>query len=232
MRGWTSSVGVSSFGVVSSPVQLSSPGAGDHASRSGYLPHKRALDLVLVMALGLPILAALVILFTAVRLIDGTPPLFAQRRVGLNGRCFMLYKIRTMRLDEERGKDTVAANMTLPDDGRITRVGRFLRRWRLDELPQIINIARGEMSWIGPRPDASVLATHYEHCVPGYRARYAVRPGLSGWAQVNQGHVVGCDQVRTKLDHDLHYIGNASAWLDLLIAIRTIGVIVTGRGAR
>ena len=117
-------------------------------------------------------------------------------------------------------------------DDRITRVGRALRRMRLDELPQIINILRFEMSWIGPRPEALALSGWYTDEIPFYRYRHVVKPGITGWAQVNQGHVAGVGQVLEKLHYDFYYIKYFSPWLDVLIVFRTIKTMLTGQGAR
>jgi len=122
--------------------------------------------------------------------------------------------------------------VTRDGDDRITRVGRFLRKTRLDELPQAWNILKGEMSWIGPRPEASELANWYEDQIPFYAYRHIVRPGITGWAQVNQGHVADVDEVRAKLRFDFYYIKNLSLWLDLLIALKTIRVVLGGIGAK
>ena len=125
-----------------------------------------------------------------------------------------------------------AAAMTADGDARITRVGAFLRRTRIDELPQLINVIRGEMSWIGPRPEAFALATWYEEELPYYSYRHIVRPGLTGWAQVNQGHVSDLPSVHDKLRYDFFYIKHFSLWLDMLILLRTARIVVTGFGAK
>ncbi|HXG99935.1 MAG TPA: sugar transferase, partial [Sphingomicrobium sp.] len=129
--------------------------------------------------------------------------------------------------DDER-----SAAMTGDGDDRITRLGAFLRRSRIDELPQIFNILKGEMSWIGPRPEAAVLSSWYTGEIPFYRYRHVVRPGISGWAQVNQGHVAHVDEVHEKLQFDFYYIKYFSPWLDTLILFRTIKTILTGFGSR
>ena len=163
------------------------------------------------------------------------PILFTQERMGYQGRPFKVYKFRTMTCatepistqDSERD-----GAITKSGDQRVTDFGRFLRRSRLDELPQIINILRGEMSWIGPRPEAVVLSRWYEDELAFYRYRHIVKPGISGWAQVNQGHVAAVDKVLEKLHFDFYYIKYFSPWLDILIAFRTFHTIVTGFGAR
>jgi lipopolysaccharide/colanic/teichoic acid biosynthesis glycosyltransferase len=124
------------------------------------------------------------------------------------------------------------AAMTSDGDTRITRVGAFLRRTRFDELPQIWNILRGEMSWIGPRPEVDVLSRWYKTEVPFYAYRHVVKPGLSGWAAVNQGHVADIEEIRLKLQYDFYYIKYFSLWLDVLILFRTIKTVFTGFGHR
>jgi lipopolysaccharide/colanic/teichoic acid biosynthesis glycosyltransferase len=128
--------------------------------------------------------------------------------------------------------DERRALMTEQDDDRITSVGRVLRKLRLDELPQIINILKWEMSWIGPRPEAAVLSKWYTDEIPFYRYRHVVKPGITGWAQVNQGHVAEVDQVIEKLHYDFYYIKYFSPWLDVLIVFRTIKTMLSGFGAR
>jgi lipopolysaccharide/colanic/teichoic acid biosynthesis glycosyltransferase len=156
--------------------------------------------------------------------------LFRQTRVGHAGQKIIVFKFRTMRpitIDDSR-----RAAMTGKDDDRITRAGAVLRRTRIDELPQIFNILRGEMSWIGPRPEAEVLSVWYTGELPFYRYRHVVKPGISGWAQVNQGHVAEVDEVHLKLQYDFYYIKYFSPWLDLLILFRTVKTMLTGFGSR
>ena len=156
--------------------------------------------------------------------------LFRQKRVGHAGKLITVYKFRTMRpvaVEDER-----RAAMTGDGDDRVTKVGRTLRNLRLDELPQIINILKWEMSWIGPRPEAEVLSVWYTSELPFYRYRHVVKPGISGWAQVNQGHVAEVEEVNRKLQYDFYYIKYFSPWLDLLILLRTIKTMLTGWGAR
>jgi lipopolysaccharide/colanic/teichoic acid biosynthesis glycosyltransferase len=152
--------------------------------------------------------------------------------MGFRGHVFTMYKFRTMRTQEGTPDDPKAAAMTRDGDSRVTRIGRFLRRYRLDELPQAINILKGEMSWIGPRPEAVPLSRWYESELPFYRYRHIVRPGITGWAQVKQGHVAEVDEVLSKLHFDFYYIKNFSFWLDLLIVAGTIRTVFNGFGAR
>jgi lipopolysaccharide/colanic/teichoic acid biosynthesis glycosyltransferase len=133
---------------------------------------------------------------------------------------------------EREVDDARSDAITRDGDDRVTRLGRFLRRYRIDELPQAINIIRGEMSWIGPRPEAVALSRWYELELPFYRYRHIVRPGITGWAQVNQGHVAEVEDVLWKLHYDFYYIKNFGFWLDILIIARTIRTVLSGFGAR
>jgi lipopolysaccharide/colanic/teichoic acid biosynthesis glycosyltransferase len=151
--------------------------------------------------------------------------------MGYRGTPFTMFKFRTMRHAPVE-TDARTAAMTRSDDDRITKLGRVLRHYRIDELPQVLNIIRGEMSWIGPRPEAVPLSLWYESELPFYRYRHIVRPGITGWAQVNQGHVADVDEVLWKLHYDFYYIKNFSFWLDLLIVARTIRTVLSGFGAR
>ena len=197
----------------------------------GYAHLKTLFDLGLVLVV-LPLLALpMMVVAAAIRLDSRGPALFRQRRVGRGGRPITVYKFRTMEVFDP-AEDRRAAAITTADDERVTRVGNFLRRSRIDELPQLINILKGEMSWIGPRPEAAVLSTWYTGEIPFYRYRHVVKPGISGWAQVNQGHVAGVDEVHEKLQYDFFYIKYFSPWLDVLIMFRTIRTILTGFGAR
>ena len=183
--------------------------------------------LIAINALGL----FLLLLTLLIRLDSKGPALFRQTRRTKNGRPFTMYKFRTMRAGAAEPGSMQDA-ITRDRDPRITRLGAFLRRTRIDELPQILNIIRGEMSWIGPRPEAAPLAEWYEGQLPFYGCRYLVRPGITGWAQVNLGHVTEPDAVRSKLHYDLYYIKNFSIWLDILIVLKTIRTVLTGFGAR
>ena len=195
-----------------------------------YQKLKRSVDLVaslLVLPIVLPLMAITAIL---IKLDSKGPVFFLQRRMGFRGKVFNVYKFRTM-TEANDGEDR-EKSVTLTDDQRITKIGRFLRKTRLDELPQIVNIVRGEMSWIGPRPEAVSLSTWYEAELPFYRYRHIVRPGITGWAQVNQGHVASLDEVDDKLQYDFYYIKHLSYWLDIIIALRTLRVVLSGFGAK
>lgn len=192
---------------------------------------KRAGDLVtalIVLPLIVPFLA-LVALW--IRLDSPGPVVFTQERMGYRGQPFTMFKFRSMRHGPAE-PDARTAAMTRDDDDRVTRAGRILRQYRIDELPQLLNVIRGEMSWIGPRPEAVPLSLWYESELPFYRYRHIVRPGITGWAQVKQGHVADVDEVLWKLHYDFYYIKNFSFWLDLLIIARTIRTVLSGFGAR
>lgn len=195
-----------------------------------YQKMKRVIDLI-VCALALPF--ALLMMCICAVLIKGDsagPVFFRQRRIGFRGKMFKVVKFRTMSVTHDGGDRELS--VTQSDDYRITKIGRFLRQTRLDELPQIFNILRGEMSWIGPRPEAVSLSFWYETEIPFYRYRHIVRPGISGWAQVNQGHVSSLGEIDDKLQYDFYYIKNLSYWLDILIVVRTVRVVLSGFGAK
>ena len=194
----------------------------------GYDRIKRLLDLCVVLVLS-PVwvpLAALVGL--AVRYDSKGPALFSQQRVGRDGQAFTLWKFRSM----VHGLQAPGVHFAQADDPRITRVGRFLRRSRLDELPQLWNVLRGHMSLIGPRPEQAPFVREFAATIPSYPYRHLVRPGLTGWAQVQQGYADNADSTRVKLSYDLYYVAHYSLALDLLIAAKTVKTVFTGFGAR
>lgn len=204
---------------------------GHLAPDSLYAPTKRYVDIL--SSLLLILLFWPIMLFTAVaiRLETNGPAIFKQQRMGFRGRPFTVYKFRSMRVQDETNRE-MGMDMTTSDDDRITKVGRFIRKTRIDELPQVFNVLRGDMSWIGPRPETIRLSNWYESEIPFYRYRHIVRPGISGWAQVKQGHVTAVDDIRLKLEYDMYYVKHFSIWLDLLITLKTISVVFTGKGAR
>lgn len=187
---------------------------------------KRALSLALSvvgLVLGAPILLLLTVW---VRLDSRGPALFRQKRVGRDGKTFTLYKFRTMHVDADPETPARA------DDERITRAGRFLRRTRLDELPQLYNILRGDMDFIGPRPFTPGMERELVEKIPLYSQRWNVRPGITGWAQVHKGYCATLEDNIEKLGYDLFYIRHMSPGLDLLILFRTTKILLLGRGAR
>ena len=191
-----------------------------------YLLVRRALELVVTVAV-LPILVPVLLLIAAVVRLDSRGPIFfLQTRIGRRGKPFSMVKFRTMR----HGVDGPSFTKTL--DPRITRCGHFLRRSRLDELPQLFNILRGDMSWVGPRPEAATLERGYVRDIEYFAMRGIVRPGITGWAQINQGYAHEPNEMRSKLEYDLYYLKHCSLWLDLVIVLRTFAVVARGTGAR
>nr|WP_251034655.1 exopolysaccharide biosynthesis polyprenyl glycosylphosphotransferase [Pseudomonas sp. ISL-88] len=190
-----------------------------------YLAFKRFVDILFALTgllAALPIMALFSILIC---LESPGPAFYKQERVGKNGRAFHLYKLRSMKIDAEKS----GAVWALKKDPRVTKVGAFIRRTRIDELPQLLNVLRGEMSLIGPRPERPVFTKQFQAEIPGFTERLAVKPGLSGWAQVNGGYDM---TPREKLMFDLYYIRNLTFSLEVKIMIKTCKVIWTGDGAR
>jgi len=164
----------------------------------------------------------------AIRLDSRGPVFFVQERVGQGGRPFRMIKFRSMYTNAERNGARFAGH----GDERVTRVGRIIRRLRLDELPQFWNVLKGDMSLIGPRPEQEAFVRRFETSIPFYGYRHLVKPGISGWAQVTQGYADCESETRDKLEYDLYYAKHCSLWLDLLIALRTFRTVITGDGAR
>ena len=193
-----------------------------------YVTLKRVIDLMMVL-LSAPITLPLATLVAiAVRADSAGPILFRQERVGQGGRPFKLLKFRSMVQDAEN----CGAKFASSCDKRVTRIGRFLRKSRLDELPQFWNILKGEMSLIGPRPEQVSFARQFEIEIPFYGYRHLARPGITGWAQVNLGYTAGVEETSGKLEFDLYYTKYFSFWLDMLILFKTVRIILTGDGAR
>jgi lipopolysaccharide/colanic/teichoic acid biosynthesis glycosyltransferase len=209
---------------------LSENSFGSLLPARGYFHLKAVVDFIGALALLPLLLPFMAMVAAAIRFDSKGPALFRQRRVGHAGKLITVYKFRTMR-PIERADDRSAA-VTQSGDERITALGRVLRKLRIDELPQVINILKWEMSWIGPRPEAQILSVWYTSEIPFYRYRHVVKPGISGWAQVNQGHVAAVDEVHRKLQYDFYYIKYFSPWLDVLIFFRTIKTMLTGFGSR
>ncbi|WP_299260638.1 exopolysaccharide biosynthesis polyprenyl glycosylphosphotransferase [uncultured Kushneria sp.] len=200
---------------------------GSLMPRTSYELFKRLADIIaalLLLPVALPLMGAAAIM---IRRDDPGPILFRQRRSGFQGEEFDVYKMRSMYVNPDDARPTQEG-----DDPRITKVGRYLRKYRIDELPQLFNVLKGEMSLIGPRPETPALTEAYERDIPFFRYRHVVRPGISGWAQVEQGYASEVEGSRLKLEYDFYYIRNFSFWMDLLVVIRTIRTIFTGSGAR
>ena len=194
---------------------------------SAYFLWKESLARTAAALLLIPGAMMLPFLMLLVRLTSKGPAIYRQKRVGKHGTTFMMYKLRTMRHDAEAVTGPV---WTSDDDSRITPVGKLLRRLHLDELPQLLNVLRGEMDLVGPRPERPTFAAVLAEQIPGYRQRLAVRPGITGLAQVNQGPDESLDSVRRKLAFDLEYIETASLGLDLRVLFCTSLKLVGLRG--
>lgn len=189
---------------------------------------KRLSDIVfasilLVLAIPIMLLTAALIMIES-----GTPVLYRQERVGYNGRLFRVTKFRSMCCDAEKGGKAVWATA---NDERITRVGRVIRKLRIDELPQLFSILKGEMSLVGPRPERPFFVDQLTREIPFYAVRHSVKPGLTGWAQVRYHYGATIEDSAEKLQYDLYYVKNNSLLLDMVILFETIGVVLTGKGA-
>jgi len=199
--------------------------------RQGWLRalNKRAFDLVVATLLLLPALPLMLLASVAIFIESPGAVIYRQERVGRRGKRFTLLKFRSMTRDAEKdGKPAWAA----VNDHRITRVGRFLRKTRIDELPQLINVLRGEMSVVGPRPERPEFVAMLSEQVPFYAIRHSVKPGITGWAQVRYSYVATIEDSVKKLEYDIYYVKNHSMLLDALILLETIRVVLLGEGAR
>ena len=189
---------------------------------------KRALDVAAALLVLVPATPLLCAAAAAVKLADGGPVLYRQARVTAGGRVFEILKLRSMRVGAERSGAVWAAS----SDARVTRIGRFLRRTRLDELPQLFNVLRGEMSLVGPRPERPEFTRDLAAALPLYNERHLVKAGLTGWAQINYPYGASLDDARSKLSYDLHYVKNYSLLFDLLILLQTARVVLWPSGVR
>ena len=192
------------------------------------LAAKRTIDIIVSFAL-IVLTTPLLFLTTLAILIEtGSPVLFRQERIGLGGRTFRILKFRSMRQGPREG----APSWTADGDPRVTRVGAFIRKYRIDELPQLFNVLRGEMSLIGPRPEVPYFCELLEREIPFFNQRHCVRPGISGWAQVKYKYGASLEEAKTKFEFDLFYIKHLSVLLDLTIIFETIKVVLLGKGAK
>ena len=190
---------------------------------------KRAEDLILTAA-GLMFLSPLfLVLAVLIRLNSPGPVFYRQERVGEGGKTFTLYKFRSMYLDAESHSGPIWAE---DDDSRVTSIGRVMRMFRLDELPQMLNVIKGEMSFVGPRPERSSFVQKLREEIPYYDSRFSVRPGITGWAQVQYQYGGSTEQAREKLRYEIYYIKNMSLILDLIILMKTVKVVLSHKGAR
>jgi sugar transferase (PEP-CTERM system associated) len=189
---------------------------------------KRTMDFILSLigiVVALPLVA---VIATLIKLDSPGPVFYRQVRVGLRARPYMIWKFRSMFIDAEKEGARWASEV----DSRVSRVGRYLRKWRLDEIPQLINVIRGEMSLVGPRPERPVFVQELRSAIPYYDLRHTVRPGITGWAQTQFGYGASTEDSHVKLQYDLYYVKYLSIQLDARILIETIRVILLGEGAR
>ena len=188
---------------------------------------KRFMDLVLSVLFFVTGLPFYIIFGLLIKLDSKGPVLFKQIRAGLQNSSFLLYKFRSMGFHAEADTGPI---WTVQNDPRITKVGRFLRRFRFDEFPQLLNVLKGEMSLVGPRPERPFFVEKLKQEYPFYMRRLKVRPGITGWAQIKHPYDEHLEDVREKLRYDFYYIENVGLWLDLKIIIRTVRVMLSGKG--
>jgi exopolysaccharide biosynthesis polyprenyl glycosylphosphotransferase len=193
-----------------------------------YIRIKRLVDIFISIIGIIAFLPIFLIAAAAISLSSPGGVFFQQQRVGQDGKIFTLWKLRSMYQDAEANGPRWAT----PGDHRITRVGKWLRLARIDEVPQLWNVLCGDMSLIGPRPERPAFVDALVEIIPYYFIRHIMKPGLSGWAQVNYPYGSSIEDAKIKLEYELYYIKNASLWLDFKIILRTIGVMFTGQGAR
>jgi len=200
----------------------------DRAPLGGiYRMVKRLMDLILTLV-GMVFLIALFPIIAILILIDsGRPVIYSQERLGRGGEPYNIYKFRTMKNSADMEKEALVTSL---NDARITRLGKFLRKVHLDELPQVINVLKGEMSWVGPRSERSELVAVFQKEVPFYRARMLVKPGVTGWAQIHQQYAETIEETAVKLEYDLYYIEHANLLMDLTIILRTFGSVLGFKG--
>ena len=193
-----------------------------------YMTFKRIWEsfiIVVTFPITLPIMAITALL---IKLENPGPAMFIQERVGQGGKLFRIYKFRSMTIKEVGAKDKFAT----AEKARVTKVGKFIRKFRIDELPQFFNVLKGDMALIGPRPEQDSFVKQFEQEIPFYGYRHMVKPGITGWAQVVQGYADDTESTSEKLAHDLYYIKNLSFWLDINIVFKTIRTMLTGFGAQ
>ena len=193
-----------------------------------FTPLKRVFDTLIVLVLSPVALLIAMGVMASIKLASPGSVLFKQPRVGLNGRIFTLYKFRTMGLDAERDGPQFAVK----HDDRVFPIGRWLRRFRVDEIPQMWNVLRGDLAIVGPRPEQVAFVHHFEAVIPFYANRHLVRPGITGWAQVNYGYADDRADTIEKLAYDLYYVKHMSPGVDLAILGRSLWTVITGFGAR
>ena len=209
-------------------------GLGRESARGGgvtesrvYLKLKRALDIVVVVSAAPAVLIVLLLASAAIYLLEGGPIFFVQDRVGKGRRVFRMIKLRTM-VQEQLGKERA----TSKSDPRVTWLGRFLRQSHIDELPQVLNILVGDMTLVGPRPEQPALVAQYRERLPNYDLRHTIKPGLTGWAQVNFGYAADLSETAKKLAYDVEYVKFYGPKMDLLVVLKTFRIFCDPRYVR
>lgn len=190
-----------------------------------YLVTKRMFDFFFALVAGIILLIPMIIIAILVRMDSPGPVIYKQERLGLNGKKFIIYKFRSMTENAEEN----GPQWAYKDDTRCTKIGKYLRLTRLDELPQLFNIINGDMSFVGPRPERECFYEKFEKYIPNFRSRLAIQPGLTGWAQINGGYDLGPEE---KLRYDLEYIEKRNILFDVACIIKTVRLIFTHEGAR
>jgi exopolysaccharide biosynthesis polyprenyl glycosylphosphotransferase len=197
-------------------------------SRNEYAAFKRAIDVVLTLLTAPLWVTVGGLIFVAIKLDSRGPALYRQVRVGRDGHLFTLVKFRTMIVDAEPDGPQFA----VVGDSRLTRVGRFLRRFRIDEIPQLWNVLKGDLSLVGPRPERPEFTEQFDEAIPFYAFRHLIRPGVTGWAQVNYGYADDEADTVEKLTFDLYYVKHMSPWLDLHVLGKSVWTVLSGFGAQ
>ena len=216
-------------------IDVSNAGAGWLAFSDGFTQDtprrtlKRAGDFLVSLSFLIAILPTLLLVALLIKLESPGPIFYRQERVGLNGKVFKVWKLRSMRVDAER--DGVPQWAKKVDD-RVTRVGKFIRKTRLDEVPQILNVLSGDMSFIGPRPERPFFVDQLREQIPFYDLRHRVRPGITGWAQINYPYGASVEDSRMKFSYDLYYLKKNDIFMDFAILMQTVRVILFADGAR
>ena len=190
---------------------------------------KRTIDLIISLSMIIFFFPIIIVIALLIKIDSTGPVLFAQERVGKNKKPYMLYKFRSMIEDAEKKSGPVWAS---DNDKRITRIGSNIRKWRIDEIPQLWNVLKGDMSFVGPRPEREFFVKQLEEVIPYYGERFSVKPGITGWAQVCYGYGASVEDAVEKVNYDLFYIKNMSSFMDLMIILRTIKIVLFGKGAR
>jgi exopolysaccharide biosynthesis polyprenyl glycosylphosphotransferase len=190
---------------------------------------KRLVDFLLAAVLLLVLSPLLILVALVIRLSSKGPVIYVQERIGLHSRPFRVFKFRSM---VDGAEDSSGPVWAAERDPRVTPIGRWLRRWRLDELPQLFNVIKGDMSLVGPRPERPFFVDQLKHEIAFFGLREAVKPGITGWAQIRYPYGSNIDDARNKLEYDLYYVEHRSLFLDLAICFHTAKIVLFGRGAR